>query len=84
MHFSLYLHGGFNGSLQVAIEENGTNAALLVWERHGQWTDDWEAVALELRGLNHGFVTGWNKNLKCHLKNVKPSSVVFKDTLVPT
>ncbi|XP_017274008.1 leukocyte tyrosine kinase receptor isoform X2 [Kryptolebias marmoratus] len=55
MRFSLYLHGSLNGSLQVAIEENGTNATLLVWERRGQGTDDWEAVALDLRGLHHGF-----------------------------
>ncbi|KAF6721798.1 ALK tyrosine kinase receptor [Oryzias melastigma] len=55
MRFSLYIYGLFNGLLKVAIEENGTNAALLVWERHGQWTDDWEVVALELTGLQHGF-----------------------------
>lgn len=64
MSFSLYIHGTFNGSLQVAIEENETNAVLLVWERHGQWTDDWEAVALELRGFNHGCVILKSRNLK--------------------
>lgn len=58
MRFSLYIYGLFNGLLKVAIEENGTNAALLVWERHGQWTDDWEVVALELTGLQHGYVVG--------------------------
>ncbi|XP_068582381.1 tyrosine-protein kinase receptor [Cebidichthys violaceus] len=55
MRFSLYLHGDFNGTLLVAIEENGTTTAPLVWERHGQWTDDWEDVALQLTGLHHGF-----------------------------
>uniref|UniRef100_A0A671YU96 Tyrosine-protein kinase receptor n=1 Tax=Sparus aurata TaxID=8175 RepID=A0A671YU96_SPAAU len=55
MRFSLYLYGDFNGSLLVAIEENGTNSAPLVWERNGQWTDDWEEVALQLTGLQHGF-----------------------------
>ncbi|XP_047466681.1 leukocyte tyrosine kinase receptor isoform X2 [Mugil cephalus] len=55
MHFSLYLHGDFNGSLLVAIEENATNSAPLVWERNGQWTDDWESVALQLTSLHHGF-----------------------------
>uniref|UniRef100_A0A3Q1FAG1 Tyrosine-protein kinase receptor n=1 Tax=Acanthochromis polyacanthus TaxID=80966 RepID=A0A3Q1FAG1_9TELE len=55
MRFSLYLYGDFNGSLLVAIEENGTSAAPLVWERNGQWTDDWEAVALQLTGLQHEF-----------------------------
>ncbi|XP_057714988.1 tyrosine-protein kinase receptor [Corythoichthys intestinalis] len=55
MHFSFYLFGSFNGSLSVAIEENGTSSALLVWEEHDQWQDDWEDVALELTDLHHGF-----------------------------
>ncbi|KAM6912627.1 tyrosine-protein kinase receptor [Xenentodon cancila] len=55
MHFSLYMYGVFNGSLHVAIEENGSTTAPLVWERHSHWTDDWEAVALVLTGLRHGF-----------------------------
>ncbi|KAM6917254.1 tyrosine-protein kinase receptor [Lycodopsis pacificus] len=55
MRFSLYLHGDFNGTLLVAIEENGTTTAPLVWERNDQWTDDWEDVALQLTGLHHGF-----------------------------
>ncbi|XP_074548823.1 tyrosine-protein kinase receptor [Halichoeres trimaculatus] len=54
MSFSLYLYGNFNGSLLVAIEENGTSA-VLIWERNGQWTDDWEDVALQLTGLHNGF-----------------------------
>lgn len=70
MSFSLYIYGSFNGFLQVVIEENGTNAALLVWERQGQQMDDWEAVALELRGFNHGCVTLKNRNLKHIWKNV--------------
>lgn len=56
MRFSLYIYGLFNGFLQVAIEEHGTDTALLIWERHGQWTDDWEVVALELTDLQHGYV----------------------------
>ncbi|TNN84277.1 ALK tyrosine kinase receptor [Liparis tanakae] len=55
MRFSLYLHGDFNGTLLVSIEENGTTAAPLVWERNHQRTDDWEDVALQLTGLRHGF-----------------------------
>ncbi|KAM4540780.1 tyrosine-protein kinase receptor [Fundulus diaphanus] len=55
MRFSLYVYGTFNGSLQVAIEENGTTDAPLVWERQGQSTDDWRAVALVLTGLHHRF-----------------------------
>lgn len=55
MRFSLYVYGVFNGSLQVAIEENGTTTSPLMWERNGQWIDDWETVALELTGLHHGF-----------------------------
>lgn len=53
LRFSLYLYGDFNGSLLVAIEENGTNTAPLVWERSDQRTDDWEDVALQLTGLHH-------------------------------
>ncbi|XP_069008390.1 tyrosine-protein kinase receptor [Embiotoca jacksoni] len=55
MRFSLYLFGNFNGSLLVAIEENGTSSTPLVWERNGHWMDDWEAVALQLTGLDHEF-----------------------------
>lgn len=58
MQISVYLHGQFNGSLRVAIEENGTIAARVVWERNGQWTDDWEQVALELTSLHHGYIAG--------------------------
>lgn len=61
MRFSLYLYGDFNGSLLVAIEENGTSTAPLVWERNDQWTDDWEDVALQLTGLHHGCVKGKTK-----------------------
>lgn len=56
VRFSLYLYGSFNGSLLVAIEEEGHTAAPLVWERKGSWTDDWEDVALQLTGLHHGLV----------------------------
>lgn len=56
MHFSLYLYGNFNGSLLVAIEEEGQTAGPLVWERKGPWTDDWEDIALLLTGLPHGSV----------------------------
>ncbi|XP_062253178.1 tyrosine-protein kinase receptor [Platichthys flesus] len=55
LRFSLYMYGDFNGSLLVAIEENGTSTAPLVWERNGQRADDWEDVALQLTGLHHGF-----------------------------
>uniref|UniRef100_A0AAQ4RF34 Tyrosine-protein kinase receptor n=1 Tax=Gasterosteus aculeatus aculeatus TaxID=481459 RepID=A0AAQ4RF34_GASAC len=55
LRFSLYLRGNFNGTLLVAIEEKGTGAAPLVWERNDQWKDDWEDVALQLTGLQHGF-----------------------------
>ncbi|KAM8834221.1 tyrosine-protein kinase receptor isoform 1-T1 [Synchiropus picturatus] len=55
IRFSLYLHGSFNGSLLVAIEENGTTAAPMAWERNSQSGDDWEGVALQLTGLTQGF-----------------------------
>lgn len=58
MRFSLYLFGDFNGSLLVAIVENETATAPLVWERNGPWTDDWEDVALQLTGLHHEYVKG--------------------------
>lgn len=53
MRFSLYLFGNFSGSLLVAIEDETATAAL-VWERNGQWRDDWEEVALQLTGVYHG------------------------------
>ncbi|XP_077413872.1 tyrosine-protein kinase receptor isoform X2 [Vanacampus margaritifer] len=55
MRFSFYLFGPFNGSLLVAVEENGTSTATLIWEGHGQWKDDWENVVLRLPDLRHGF-----------------------------
>lgn len=55
MHFSLYLYGDFNGTLVVAVEEADTANSPLVWERNGQWTDDWEDVALQLTGIEHRF-----------------------------
>lgn len=58
IRFSLYLYGNFNGSLLVAIEEEGHTAASLVWERRGPWIDSWEDVTLQLTGLNHGLVKG--------------------------
>lgn len=39
----------------MATEEEGADAALTVWERNGSWTDDWEAVSLQLTGLQHGY-----------------------------
>ncbi|XP_049595358.1 tyrosine-protein kinase receptor isoform X1 [Syngnathus scovelli] len=55
MRFSFYLFGSFNGSLSVAIEENGTSTASLIWEGHGQGKDDWDDVALQLTDIHHGF-----------------------------
>ena len=58
MHFSLYLFGDFNGTLVVAVEESDTANSPLVWERNGQWTDDWEDVALQLTGIEHRYEEG--------------------------
>lgn len=55
MHFSLYLYGDFNGTLVVAIEENGTANSPLVWKRNGQGSDDWDDVALQLTGIFHRY-----------------------------
>lgn len=53
LHFSLYVHGDFNGSVLLSIEENGTSSAPLVWERKGQQGDNWDGVVLQLDGLLH-------------------------------
>lgn len=53
MHFSLYLSGDFNGSLLVTVVENGTSTTILVWEKHDQWTNNWEDVVLQLSELHH-------------------------------
>ncbi|XP_030575436.1 tyrosine-protein kinase receptor isoform X2 [Archocentrus centrarchus] len=87
MRFSLYLHGQFNGSLQVAIEENRTIAAPLVWERNGQGTDDWEQVALKLTGLPHGFhvkvtaVWGQGSNADVALDDIAIGAACFHSDL---
>ncbi|PWA16479.1 hypothetical protein CCH79_00004382 [Gambusia affinis] len=87
MRFSLYLYGSFNGSLQVAIEENGTGHSSLIWERQGQSTDDWEAVALEVTDLNHGFhvhikaAWGRNSNADLAFDNIAIGAACFKTDL---
>lgn len=88
MRFSLYLYGNFNGSLLVAIEENGTTNAPLVWERNDQWTDDWEDVALQLTGLHHGCVKWKEKGrgdyvtLMCYSRRIRHGLLCTKVTSV--
>lgn len=55
MRFSVYLYGNFNGSLRVATVEEGADTVLMVWERNGTGTDDWEEVSLQLTGLQQGY-----------------------------
>uniref|UniRef100_A0A667ZAF2 Tyrosine-protein kinase receptor n=1 Tax=Myripristis murdjan TaxID=586833 RepID=A0A667ZAF2_9TELE len=55
LRFSLYLFGEFNGTVSVAIEENGTATSPPVWERNGEWTDNWQDIALQLTSLHQGF-----------------------------
>uniref|UniRef100_A0A3B4WSJ9 Tyrosine-protein kinase receptor n=1 Tax=Seriola lalandi dorsalis TaxID=1841481 RepID=A0A3B4WSJ9_SERLL len=88
MHFSLYIHGDFNGSLLVAIEDNGTTAAPLVWERKDQRADDWEHVALQLTGLHHGFhvkvtaVWGQGSNADIALDEIAVGATCFIPTFI--
>ncbi|CAJ1073548.1 LOW QUALITY PROTEIN: leukocyte tyrosine kinase receptor [Xyrichtys novacula] len=87
MRFSLYLYGDFNGSLLVAIEENGTTTAPLVWERNGQRTDDWEDIALQLTGLHYGFhvkvtaVWGEGSNADIALDDIAIGAACFNKDL---
>ncbi|XP_028420954.1 tyrosine-protein kinase receptor isoform X1 [Perca flavescens] len=87
MRFSLYLYGDFNGSLLVAIEENGSATTPLVWERNDQWADDWEDVALQLTGLNHGFhvkvtaVWGKGSNADVALDDIAIGAACFNTDL---
>ncbi|XP_033967556.1 LOW QUALITY PROTEIN: tyrosine-protein kinase receptor [Pseudochaenichthys georgianus] len=87
LRFSLYLYGDFNGSLLVAIEENGTNTAPLVWERSDQRTDDWEDVALQLTGLHHEFhikvtaVWGKDSNADIALDDIALGAACFETDL---
>lgn len=53
MHFSLYLSGDFNGSLEVTVVENGTSSTTLIWEKHDQWTNNWEDVDVQLDELHN-------------------------------
>ena len=53
LRFSLYLFGEFNGTLAVSVETNGSSSPVLLWERYGQWADDWQDVSLDLTGLRH-------------------------------
>ncbi|XP_054909291.1 tyrosine-protein kinase receptor isoform X3 [Poeciliopsis prolifica] len=87
MRFSFYLYGSFNGSLQVAIEENGTGYTPLIWETQGQSMDDWEAFALEVTDLNHGFhihvkaAWGPNSNADFAFDDIAIGAACFKTDL---
>ena len=54
LRFSLYLFGEFNGTLAVSVEtkqQGSGSGPVLLWERYGQWDDDWKDVSLDLTGL---------------------------------
>uniref|UniRef100_A0A4W5MIB8 Tyrosine-protein kinase receptor n=1 Tax=Hucho hucho TaxID=62062 RepID=A0A4W5MIB8_9TELE len=55
LHFSLYLYGEFNGTVLLSLEDNSTVASPLVWERSGQWKDNWQDITLQLPALLNGF-----------------------------
>ncbi|CDQ71492.1 unnamed protein product [Oncorhynchus mykiss] len=55
LHFSLYLYGEFNGTVLLSLEENSTTMSRLVWERSGQWKDNWQDITLQLPALLSGF-----------------------------
>ncbi|XP_029569710.1 leukocyte tyrosine kinase receptor isoform X2 [Salmo trutta] len=55
LHFSLYLYGDFNGTVLLSLEDNSTVASPLVWERSGQWKDNWQDITLQLPALLNGF-----------------------------
>ncbi|XP_035614706.1 tyrosine-protein kinase receptor-like isoform X1 [Oncorhynchus keta] len=55
LHFSLYLYGEFNGTVLLSLEENSTTLSRLVWERSGQWKDNWQDITLQLPALLSGF-----------------------------
>ena len=56
LHFSLYLYGDFNGTVQVAVIDNDTATSPLLWERSGRWNDKWQDITLQLPGLHHGYL----------------------------
>uniref|UniRef100_A0A4W5R5Q0 Tyrosine-protein kinase receptor n=1 Tax=Hucho hucho TaxID=62062 RepID=A0A4W5R5Q0_9TELE len=55
LHFSLYLYGEFNGTVLLSLEENSTTTSRLVWERSGQWKDNWQDITVQLPALLNGF-----------------------------
>lgn len=55
LHFSLYLYGEFNGTVLLSLEDNSTVASPLVWERSGQWKDNWQDITLQLPALLNGY-----------------------------
>nr|XP_046268451.1 leukocyte tyrosine kinase receptor isoform X2 [Scatophagus argus] len=92
MRFSLYLYGNFNGSLMVAIEENGTTTTPLVWEKNSEWTGNWEDVTLQLNGLHREFsikvtaVWGQGSNADVALDDIAVGATCFDtdfDSLLP-
>ncbi|XP_061094949.1 tyrosine-protein kinase receptor [Conger conger] len=57
VQFFLYMFGEFNGTVSLSIEENGTTAAPLVWERSGSLKDSWLDVTLLPDFLNSFHLT---------------------------
>lgn len=55
LHFSLYLYGEFNGTVLLSLEENSATTSRVVWERSGQWEDNWQDITLQLPALLSGY-----------------------------
>ncbi|KAL2099099.1 hypothetical protein ACEWY4_005579 [Coilia grayii] len=56
LRFSVYLFGGFIGTLRISVlSANGTSVSTVVFERAEQLKDDWQEVTLPMPHVLNGF-----------------------------
>ncbi|XP_031436374.1 leukocyte tyrosine kinase receptor isoform X2 [Clupea harengus] len=55
LRFLVYLYGEFNGTVLISVEANGTTVSPLVFDRTGQWKDNWQEVTLPISHILNGF-----------------------------
>ncbi|XP_030637308.1 tyrosine-protein kinase receptor, partial [Chanos chanos] len=87
LRFSLYLYGDFNGTVLLSVEEDGTAASRLVWERAGQWKDSWQDVSLQITDILNWFhlkvkaIWGAGSNADIAVDEITLSAACFETDL---
>ncbi|KAJ6667276.1 hypothetical protein lerEdw1_017254 [Lerista edwardsae] len=78
VQFSMYVFGHYNGTISLAVQEEASNISTIapVWERTGNWNDQWFLITLELPRLQNRFhlellaIWGWNSRAELAVDNI--------------